>query len=91
MKNKLFLALSTVFFLSGCSISIGGGSDSSESSKLKNGVVYDCSVISDTAQVELTKRRDLCGEGTSIFDEQCREEAVRSVCKPIVIEKNKNA
>lgn len=76
----LITSLSAIVLLSGCSIRIGGSSESATDNK----IVYDCSVISDQAHKELTKRRAVCGTGTTIFDESCRQEATASVCKPVV-------
>ncbi len=76
---KNVIGFSIILLLNGCSISIGGGSSSNS-----NDIVYDCSTISDVAQEELTKRRKVCGTGTTMFEDDCRKEAVSSVCKPML-------
>ena len=84
MKIKnLIISLSAIVLLNGCSVRIGGSSESATDNK----IVYDCSVISDQAHKELTKRRAVCGTGTTVFDKSCRQEATASVCKPVVSDK----
>jgi hypothetical protein len=73
-KKILTIAAITSIFMSGCSISIGGGNDAPS-----NKVVYDCSVLSDQAQKELSSRTRICS-----FDTECKEMAIQSACKPVI-------
>jgi hypothetical protein len=75
MNKKLLIMVATAsIFVSGCSISIGGGNDAQS-----NNVVYDCSVLSDQAQKELSSRTRMCS-----FDSECKEMAIQSACKPVI-------
>lgn len=81
LKNLAIITMAAIF-ISGCSVSIGGGSKSSKTKK--QDIVYDCSEISDQAHKEMTERYNSCSSGDTVFGQECREQVIRSVCKPII-------
>lgn len=79
MKNILSIMVISVA-LSGCSISIGGGSSSKPSKP-----AYDCSVLSDHVQTEMSARFKQCNSLSTLSStvNNCKDKVIESVCKPL--------
>lgn len=85
MKKIILISAAMLsIMVSGCSIQLGGTTEPSN----VNNVVYDCSAISDQAHIEMTIKNENCGKGNTIFHEECREQVIKSTCKPIFKDKN---